>query len=130
MKILLTLMTLFSFSLSWAQLGGGDDPIPFPLRQSPEALVGRWSGTQIGDEIVIKLLQPQKDKKERLSISLYTAGKKSGQGYLYNSENKMYCGYIHHDGPMYTLCIWKQNEVLKSQTLEKTGEWRESLWTH
>lgn len=130
MKTLLLLLTFLSLSTSWARLGPGDDPIPFPLNQAPEDLVGHWSGSQPGEEIVVKHIYAKKDEKERLFVATYMLGQKTGQGYLYFSDNKMYCGYIHHKGPTYTLCIWKQDDTLKSQTLQNGGEWHESLWTH
>lgn len=127
MKKLLLLLTFLSLSTSWAR-GPGDDPIPFPFRQAPDDLVGHWNGSQIGDEIVVKHIHAKKGEKDRLFIVTYLHGQKAGQGYLYFSDNQMYCGYIHHEGPAYTLCIWRQDNTLKIQTLQKSGEWRESQW--
>ncbi|MBS1972136.1 MAG: hypothetical protein JSU04_17630 [Bdellovibrionales bacterium] len=130
MKAFLIFLTLLSFSLSWAaRLGPGDDPIPFPLNQAPSDLVGHWNGPEADQEIVVKLISPKKGEKTKLFVTTYQDGQKNGQGYLYFSDNKMYCGYIHHSGPAYTLCIWKEEDILKAQTL-RGGQWQETLWTH
>lgn len=130
MKKILLLLTFLSFSNSWARLDPGEDPIPFPLKQAPTELVGHWNGLTAREEIVVKLIHPKKGEKTKLFVTTYFDHKKIGQGYLYFSENQMYCGYIHHVGPAYTLCIWKQDNMLKSQTLQNSGEWQEGLWLH
>ena len=131
MKNFILLLLFMNASISFAaRLGGEDNPSPWPQNQAPSKIVGRWLGTEIGDEIVVKYLPATKETKNRLFVTSYRQQQKMGQGYLYYSDNQMYCGYIHNNGPVYTLCIWKDKNTLKSQTLEKTGEWRESLWTH
>ncbi len=130
MKYLVLFLVFMNVSLSYGRRSGEDNPSPWPLGQAPRNLVGHWLGSVPDEEIVVKHVHATKDTKDRLFVTTYKQKQKTGQGYLYFSDNQMYCGYIHHEGPTFTLCIWKKDETLKSQILQKDGAWVESLWTH
>jgi hypothetical protein len=114
MKSAISLWILLSLSsICLARGGGYDDPLPFPLATE---LIGQWKNPEADQVLRISTVDAPGKMKEALFVEIQEGGRQHSEGYLYPQGDK-YCGIMHRARKaIYNLCVWKEDDQLKSLT--------------